>query len=110
MLTSEFDNILSEYKRVFRLRMMLMYNEIINDSPVDKGRFKQNWKIDELDEDNFTFKASNNTEDYGVVLWAGYRVIDSKAYGSLKGWGATGGEIIVKKHLELLAQEFERIR
>jgi hypothetical protein len=109
LLTSEFDLILKEYKRIFEQRVMLMYNEIVNDSPVDKGRFKQNWKIDELDEDNFRFKASNNTKDYGSILWAGYMVIDGKAYGSIKGWGATGGEPIVQKHLELLAQEFERI-
>ena len=87
-----------------------MYNEIVNNSPVDQGRFKQNWKIDKLDEDNFKFKASNNTKDYGSILWAGYMVIDGKAYGSIKGWGATGGEVIVQKHLEFLKQEFERIK
>lgn len=110
MLTSEYDSITRQYSRVFRLRVMLMYNEIVDNSPVDKGRFKQNWKIDELDEDNFTFKASNNTKDYGVILWFGYTVIDGRAYGSVKGWGSTGGEVIVQKHLELLKQEFERIR
>jgi len=110
ILESEYLKKIKEYKKIFRLRMMLMYNEIVNDSPVDKGRFKQNWKIDELDEDDFKFKASNNTKDYGSTLWAGYMVIDGKAYGSIKGWGATGGEPIVQKHLELLAQEFERIR
>ena len=110
MITNEFNLLIDKYKRVFKSRVTSLYNEIVDNSPVDKGRFKQNWEIDELDEDNFSFKASNNTKDYGVILWAGYRVVDGMAYGSIKGWGVTGGEFIVQKHLELLSQEFRAIR
>jgi hypothetical protein len=100
-LESEFDEILKQAQEAFKKVAVGLQNDIVDGSPVDKGRFKTSWRIDDLNLDTFTFKMSNNVE-YANKLWFGGN--------SKKGWGVLGGVPLIFKWHGILEDEFRKIK
>jgi len=99
-LHDDFQSIIEQAEKGFKEVAQSLQNEVVGESPVDTGRFKQAWAIEEYDPHQFTFEMFNNVE-YSEKLWAGGK--------SKQGWGVLGGYPILKKHENMLQRKFEEI-
>jgi hypothetical protein len=89
-----------EYIKAFKENVKALDLEIIADSPVDTGHFKSSWILKWFKPEEFKYTRINRVP-YGLELWR---------YGkSKKGWGITGGDYVVNKHLGKLYKDFDNI-
>ena len=91
-----------EMQRKIAMVKTELFTQLVRLSPVDTGKFRQNWKLTEISP--YVFAISNNTA-YGAILWYGRININGKTFGSLQGWGALGG----KEFLTRFKRDIRRI-
>ena len=100
-LEQEFQKQLEQVEQIFKEEISSLHLQIIDGSPVDKGRFKTSWQVLEFDPKELRFHLINPVK-YGIGLWR---------YGKSKqGWAVRGGDELVMEAERKMDERIRNIR
>ena len=97
-----------EAQKAFESVANEFHNELYNRTPVDTGVAQKSWHIRVKNIQKFKFIVGSNVK-YMPILWRGRKIVNGKVYGSLKGWGALGGQVLLDKYEVELRDKFRDI-